>query len=467
MTRTHASNETAIDAGFGIYVHWPFCAQKCPYCDFNSHVRFQGWDEARFLAAYKRELETFAVHVPKQTVSSIFFGGGTPSLMQGETVAAIIDHIAKLWPVATNAEITLEANPGSVEAGRFRDYRRAGVNRVSVGVQSLVEADLKALGRIHTVAEAKAAVAIADKTFDRFSFDLIYARPKQTLKAWHEELEQGLAMAGGHLSLYQLTIEDGTPFAERYKRGQLIVPDEDAALDLFELTQQLTSDAGLPPYEISNHAKPGEESQHNLIYWRYGSYVGVGPGAHGRVIWDGTRQATATQLNPEDWCASVEQRGYGLSQQQPLTANEQADEFLLMGLRLSEGIDAARYSQICGRAMSADVIKDLTQQGYLEFAPVTVTGRDNVHDHEDSDEALFGGALKACIGPGLDPGRALNQAPHAQNEQAGLSRDRGRLRATAKGRFVLNQIVYQLASNTEPAAHIDDKGERAGSTQNG
>jgi len=475
MTSTHAFNATDAAAGFGIYVHWPFCAQKCPYCDFNSHVRFDGWDEGRFLSAYQRELDTFAVHVPRQMVSSIFFGGGTPSLMEGATVGAILDHIAQLWPVADNAEVTLEANPGSVDAGRFQDYRSAGVNRVSIGVQSLVEADLKALGRIHTVAEAKAAVALADKIFDRYSFDLIYARSNQSSDAWQQELAEGLAMAGGHLSLYQLTIEDGTPFAERHKRGQLIVPDEDAALALFDVTQKLTSDAGLPAYEISNHAKPGQESQHNLIYWRYGSYVGVGPGAHGRVFWDGARHATATCLNPEQWCATVEKEGHGLSQHQPLSTAEQADEFLLMGLRLSEGIDLARYQEICGRAMSRPVIDDLAEQGYVELVPGSgPTG--------DGDDALFGGTLKACIGPGLRsaskgchqttamPGQLSAVPPHEQQPhavtQGELSNPAKRLRATAKGRFVLNQIVYQLASNTEPNASTGDTVARADLIQN-
>lgn len=467
MASEQRADDTHNRAGFGIYVHWPFCAQKCPYCDFNSHVRFKGWDEDRFLKAYKRELDTFAAHVPRQTVSSVFFGGGTPSLMKGATIGGILEHIAKLWPVAEGAEVTLEANPGSVEAGRFQDYRAAGVNRVSIGVQSLVEGDLKELGRIHTVPEAKAAVALADKTFERFSFDLIYARPNQTPESWRRELQEGLAMAGGHLSLYQLTIEDGTPFAERYRRGQLVVPDEDAALDLFDITQQLTTDAGLPAYEISNHAIPGQESQHNLIYWRYGAYVGVGPGAHGRVRWDGDAHATATILNPEQWCATVEQTGHGLSQNQTLSADEQADEFLLMGLRLSEGIDVARYKDICGRALSANVIDDLQQQGFLEWAPPTAKSPGDRSDIELEDDALFGGTLKACIGPGLEPGR---RSATYQNNGPGKENNidtSDRLRATAKGRFVLNQIVYQLASNTEPPALSDDKIECAGLPETG
>lgn len=477
MTQRQSSKTTTDDAGFGVYVHWPFCAQKCPYCDFNSHVRFQGWDEARFLAAYKRELDAFAAHLPTQTVSSIFFGGGTPSLMQGATVAAILDHIAKLWPVASTAEITLEANPGSVEADRFRDYKTAGVNRVSIGVQSLIEADLKALGRIHTVAEAKTAVALAHKIFDRFSFDLIYARPDQTPEAWKQELIDALAIAGGHLSLYQLTIEEGTPFAERHKRGQLKVPDEDKALHLFEITQLLTADAGLPAYEISNHAAPGHESQHNLIYWRYGSYAGVGPGAHGRVSWDGQRHATATERNPEAWRAAVERDGHGLVQRQPLSDDEQADEFLLMGLRLTEGINLARYNQICGRHLSDSVLRDLIADGFLErvrgapsrYGPLAPRPHS---DLEGDDATMFGGLVKACVGPGLGSGQAMQsvgqslQNPASERDAPNRPHDPvTRVRATAKGRFVLNQIVYQLASTTELAHRRAESDVQAGSIQ--
>ena len=444
---TAAKTFDSSDVGFGVYLHWPFCAQKCPYCDFNSHVRHKGWDEDRFLAAYKRELDTFAARMPRQIVSSIFFGGGTPSLMQPATVAALLDHIAALWPVAPDVEITLEANPGSVEAARFQGYHAAGVNRVSIGVQSLNDADLKALGRIHSVAEAKAAVALADKTFDRFSFDLIYARPHQTPEVWRQELQQGLAMAGGHLSLYQLTIEDGTPFAERHKRGQLVVPDEDAALALFDITQQLTSDAGLPAYEISNHARAGEESKHNLIYWRYGNYAGVGPGAHGRVLWDGKRQATATLLGPEDWCQAVEQNGSGLRQVQALEAEHQADEFLMMGLRLTEGIDVQHFSDLSGRCLSAEQVSHLSQIGFLEYVSDhfrTDQKRKAVDDVEA--KSLFGGEIKACLGPGL---RSLS-SPERADANSKRQLRKGRLRATPKGRFVLNKIVYQLASSTEP-----------------
>ncbi|WP_244536034.1 radical SAM family heme chaperone HemW [Hyphomicrobium sp. NDB2Meth4] len=359
------------DPGFGLYVHWPFCAQKCPYCDFNSHVRFGGIDEPRFRAAFLRELEHTATRLGPRTVSSIFFGGGTPSLMQPETVAAILDRAAELWHVAPDAEITLEANPGSVEAGRFRGYRSAGVNRVSLGVQSLRDDILKSLGRIHSVAEAKAAIEIARTTFDRFSFDLIYARPKQTTDEWRAELREALLIAGQHLSLYQLTIEPETPFAALHAAGKLIVPDEDTAFALYDLTQEMTAAAGLPAYEVSNHAGPGEESRHNLLYWRYGEYAGIGPGAHGRIVLDGVRNATSTERNPEAWAALVERDGHGIIEEMPLTRPEQADEMLLMGLRLSEGLDLQRLAQLCGAPLPGKTVSELTQQGLIEAIPGT------------------------------------------------------------------------------------------------
>lgn len=359
------------DVGFGVYVHWPFCAQKCPYCDFNSHVRFGGIDEPRFRAAFLRELDHTAQRLGSRTVSSIFFGGGTPSLMQPETVAAILDRIAQHWSVAPDAEITLEANPGSVEAGRFCGYRAAGVNRVSLGVQSLHDDILKSLGRIHSVAEAKAAIEIARTTFDRFSFDLIYARPKQALEQWRDELSQALAIAGDHLSLYQLTIEPDTPFAALHAAGKLTVPNDDTSSALFELTQELTSAAGLPAYEISNHAAPGQESRHNLLYWRYGEYAGIGPGAHGRLLSDGVRRATSTERNPEKWAERVEHGGHGLIEEAPLSRAEEADEMLLMGLRLAEGLDLDRLGRICGAGPSAAVVAELTQQGLIETIPGT------------------------------------------------------------------------------------------------
>jgi len=382
----------ADEVGFGVYVHWPFCAQKCPYCDFNSHVRFGGIDEARFRAAFLRELETTAERIGPRTVSSIFFGGGTPSLMQPETVGAILDRIAALWSVGAGAEITIEANPGSVEAARFRGYRAAGVNRASLGVQSLRDDILKSLGRIHSVAEAKAAIEVARSTFDRFSFDLIYARPRQTPEEWRAELHEALSLGAPHLSLYQLTIEQGTPFAALHAAGKLVVPDEEAASALYAVTQELTAAAGLPAYEISNHAPAGEESRHNMLYWRYGEYAGIGPGAHGRLDWDGTRHATSTERGPEAWATRVEEHGHGLLETAPLTLPEQADEALLMGLRLVEGIDLARLRRRTGLRPSADTLAELISDGVIEP---------------------------------LADGR--------------------RIRATAEGRFILNAIVLRLA----------------------
>jgi oxygen-independent coproporphyrinogen-3 oxidase len=386
------------EPGFGVYVHWPFCASKCPYCDFNSHVRAGGIDEARFLAAYLCELRHWAELAPGRTVGSIFFGGGTPSLMSDATVAAILDEIASLWSVAPDAEVTLEANPSSVEAGRFRDYRAAGVNRVSLGVQSLDDAVLRSLGRLHTAAEARAAISVARDTFDRFSFDLIYARPRQTLAAWRSELGQALALAGQHLSLYQLTIEAGTPFADLHARGRLDIPAAEAAHDLYEATQELTERAGLPAYEISNHARPGEECRHNLLYWRYGEYAGIGPGAHGRVLVGGTRQATTAERQPERWLECVEERGHGLLESVGLSKPEETDEALLMGLRLTEGVDLDDLAAIGGLRPNRRAIADLVDLHLVE------------------------------------------------------RQGANRLRATRAGRFVLNEIVLRLSSALEPVA---------------
>ena len=353
-------------AGFGIYVHWPFCASKCPYCDFNSHVRHGGIDEPRFRAAFLRELEHWAALAPGRTVSSIFLGGGTPSLMSLATVAAILDAIARHWPLAASAEITLEANPSSVEAARFRAYRDAGVNRVSLGVQSLDDGVLRTLGRLHTAPEALAAIEVARGTFQRFSFDLIYARPGQTLEAWREELGRALALAGAHLSLYQLTIEPATPFAELHARGKLKVPEGEAARALYDLTQELTEAAGLPAYEVSNHAAPGEECRHNLLYWRYGEYAGIGPGAHGRVMVDGVRRATATERQPERWAALVESRGHGLAETTQLSPAEEADEALLMAMRLAEGLDLDRLAALTGLAPGEAALADLICLGLID-----------------------------------------------------------------------------------------------------
>ena len=358
---------TGPDPGFGIYVHWPFCLSKCPYCDFNSHVRAAPVDEARYVAALSAELAHRASMTPGRTVNSIFFGGGTPSLMKPQTVAAILEAIGRHWTVAPGAEITLEANPTSVEAARFRGYRAAGVNRVSLGVQSLNDADLKALGRLHTAAEAICAIEIARAIFERYSFDLIYARPKQTVEAWRAELVEALGYAADHMSLYQLTIEPDTMFERLRNAGKLVVPTTDAARDLWDATQEIMNGAGLPAYEISNHARPGHESRHNLIYWRYGEYAGVGPGAHGRITTPRGRRAHATERHPEMWLTIVEADGHGLIEDELLSVEEQGDEFLLMGLRLAEGIEPTRFEAVSGRTLDPQRISSLLDDGMVEY----------------------------------------------------------------------------------------------------
>jgi len=352
-------------APFAVYVHWPFCAQKCPYCDFNSHVRHGGWDEAAFLSAYLNELGRVRHRIGARRTHSVFIGGGTPSLMQPVTVGALLARIDALWPMEPGAEITIEANPGSVEADRFAGYRAAGVNRVSVGVQSLRDADLRTLGRIHSVAEARRAVDIAQRTFARTSFDLIYARPDQTVEAWEAELREALSIAGAHLSLYQLTIEPQTTFERLYMAGKLRVPDGDTSLALYELTQAMTEAAGLPAYEVSNHARPGEESRHNLVYWRYGEYAGVGPGAHGRIDVDGVRYATVTERSPEAWLGRVRDTKSALVENDAVGAREQADEMLLMGMRLSEGFDLARLGAR-GFQIASAVLDRMRDLGLVE-----------------------------------------------------------------------------------------------------
>jgi len=356
------------DPGFGVYVHWPFCLSKCPYCDFNSHVRREGVDEKRFLDAFKAELKHRAALTPGREVRSIFFGGGTPSLMKPETVAGIIEAIGQNWHIDPQAEITLEANPTSVEATRFRGYRSAGVNRVSLGVQAMNDKDLKALGRMHTAEEAFRAVDIAASTFDRSSFDLIYARPGQSPQDWAKELTAALERAPEHLSLYQLTIEPDTMFEQLFNAGKLKTPDVETARELWDVTQELTARFGMPAYEISNHARPGGESRHNLIYWRYGEYVGVGPGAHGRILTPkGLRRAQATEPHPEMWLTIVESDGHGLVEDETLSMEAQGDEFLLMGLRLSEGIDPARFQALTGRRFEASRVADLIAHGMVEY----------------------------------------------------------------------------------------------------
>jgi putative oxygen-independent coproporphyrinogen III oxidase len=392
----------ADSVGFGVYVHWPFCASKCPYCDFNSHVRAGGVDQDRYLAAFRREIAATRERIGPRQVTSIFFGGGTPSLMAPATVTGILDEIGRNWHVASGAEVTLEANPSSVEAGRFRDYRAAGINRVSLGVQALNDADLKALGRLHSVAEAKAAIQIARATFDRFTFDLIYARPRQGVGQWCAELREALELAGNHLSLYQLTIEPDTPFEALHRAGKLITPAPELADELYAITQAMAAEAGLPAYEISNHAAPGEESRHNMLYWRYGEYAGIGPGAHGRIIADGARRATAAERSPERWLERAERDGHGVAEDDSLARDEQADEMLLMGLRLNEGLDLDRLARIGGVRPGQDAVARLIELDMLD----------------------------------------LFIAADGETE---------RLRATARGRFVLNKLVEQLSASFEPA----------------
>ncbi len=377
-----------------VYVHWPFCEKKCPYCDFNSHAA-RSIDEARWLAAILRELETYADETAGQPVASVFFGGGTPSLMQARTAGTVLDRIAALWPVSESCEITLEANPSSVEASRFAGYRAAGVNRISLGIQSLDDGALKALGRIHDAAEARAALGIAARTFDRMSFDLIYARPGQTLDAWRAELAEAFSFARGHLSLYQLTVEPETAFFALQRRGRLRLPEAELAAEFYALTQELCEAAGLRAYEVSNHAAPGEESRHNLAYWRYRDYLGVGPGAHGRYCGaSGRKIATAALKSPLAWAEKVEALGHGREEHVELSARDEAEEAVLMGLRLSEGLDARRMEARTGFRPAASVI-----------------------------EMLEGEAL--------------------------IVRGDGRIITTAAGRLVLNAVVEAVASSLE------------------
>ena len=350
---------------FGVYVHWPFCLSKCPYCDFNSHVRHAAIDEERFARAFVREIATTAARAPDRTVTSIFLGGGTPSLMKPQTVGTILDAIAQHWSVDKSVEVTLEANPTSVEATRFAGYRAAGVNRVSLGVQALDDQSLKALGRLHTAREALDAVAIARRAFKRYSFDLIYARPDQGVQAWAGELHRAIAEAAEHLSLYQLTIEEGTPFFGLHRAGKLKTPNEDLARALYDVTQEICAANNLPAYEISNHARPGAECRHNLVYWRGQEYAGIGPGAHGRLDIDGIRHAIATEKRPEVWLSRVEEEGHGLITDDLLDSEQRADEFLLMGLRLAEGIDPQRYETLAGRPLDPHRIAALKNDGAI------------------------------------------------------------------------------------------------------
>ena len=351
---------------FGIYVHWPFCKAKCPYCDFNSYVRHHLIDAMSYARSLAAELQWFAEQTPGRAVSSIFFGGGTPSLMPPQAVAHILDKIASLWAVSESVETTLEANPTSIEAENFRGYRAAGVNRVSVGVQALNDTDLKALGRQHTAEEALAAFRLAAKIFPRVSFDLIYARPSQTTHQWRAELTLALGEQQGHMSLYQLTIEPGTAYFDLHARGSLVVPPEDCATDLYDLTQELTAKAGLAAYEVSNHAALSQESRHNTLYWRYGEYAGVGPGAHSRLAAGENRRALMAEKHPEAWAALVAEKGTGVTEDSLVVPAEQASEYLLMGLRMWDGIDLDRYERLAGRAMDPNKIAGLKSLGLIK-----------------------------------------------------------------------------------------------------
>ena len=356
------------NGGFGLYIHWPFCQAKCPYCDFNSHVVAK-IDQKAWAAAYLSEIDRVGAETQGRVLRSVFFGGGTPSLMDPEVVDAVLTRVRATWPMANDTEITLEANPTSVEAGRFAGYRDAGVNRVSMGIQALNDADLKALGRLHSADEAMRAFDVARAVFDRVSFDLIYARQGQTVAAWQAELAQALSLAVDHLSLYQLTIEDGTAFGDRYSAGKLRgLPDDDAAADMYLATQDICESAGFAAYEVSNHARDGAESTHNRIYWKYGDYAGIGPGAHGRLTIGGQRYATDTPLAPAGWLAQVRKQGSGEASREVLNETDQFTEFLLMGLRLHEGIDRTRFANQWNDELYNN-INGLVDIGMLELTP--------------------------------------------------------------------------------------------------
>jgi len=352
--------------GFGIYIHWPFCLAKCPYCDFNSHVS-RNIDHDIWREALLTELRHSATLTGPRKVDTVFFGGGTPSLMQAETVSALIEEVDRLWGINPNAEISLEANPTSVEAQKFADFSKAGVNRISMGIQSLNDTDLKALGRMHSVKEALMAFDIAKSQFKRVSFDLIYARQKQTTKNWFSELRQALDLAVDHLSLYQLTIEQGTRFGDLYEKGNLRnLPPSDEAADMYLGTREICAEYGLNGYEVSNYARKGAESRHNLIYWRYGDYVGIGPGAHARLTLNHQRTALHTHKQPQQWLDSVSKLGHGMRAPEVLTHEDQAIEYLMMSMRLSEGSSLKRYEALAGQNISPGRIKVLKELGMIE-----------------------------------------------------------------------------------------------------
>ncbi len=387
--------KTESGDGLAVYVHWPFCQSKCPYCDFNSHVAetAEALDPSRWARAYEAEIAYFAERTPGRTVTSIYFGGGTPSLMAPAVAGRVIEAIAANWSLAADAEINLEANPSSAEAAAFAELAAAGVNRLSLGVQSLEESGLRALGRVHDVAQARAALAAAKAVFPRVSFDLIYARPDHDAAAWGRELAAALDLAAGHLSLYELTIEPGTPFHALRRQGGLDLPGEDDSVAMYETTQELTGAAGLPAYEISNHAAAGQESRHNLAYWRYGEYAGIGPGAHGRLNLDGALHALEQVRRPAHWLDAVEATGHGIAKSETLDPATRATEMLVMGLRTAEGVSEARFRRVTGGCIAEH------------------TGRER---------------LEELIADGL------------------LISGGGRLSATARGRSVLNSLLARL-----------------------
>jgi len=354
---------------FGIYIHWPFCKSKCPYCDFNSHVS-ERIDHIRWTESYLREMDYLASLTKGRIVDTVFFGGGTPSLMQAETVAEILAGIQKRWQVSNNWEVTLEANPTSFETEKFKDFYGAGVNRVSIGVQSLYEDDLKFLGREHSPTQAKFAITEAQKIFPRVSFDLIYARPKQTMEAWKKELGEAIHMASGHMSLYQLTIEQGTPFFTRHARGEFQIPEQDLAADLYDMTGDMMTAAGYPAYEISNYASEGQESRHNLIYWRYDDYAGIGPGAHGRLTQGNQKFATRGHRAPDIWLDMVDKQGHGMHPFEPVQSLAKYQECLMMGLRLREGVPLSRlvdaYGAPIDKILDPSRLANLVKEDILE-----------------------------------------------------------------------------------------------------
>jgi oxygen-independent coproporphyrinogen-3 oxidase len=352
-------------AGFGLYLHWPFCQSKCPYCDFNSHVATRV-DQSRWLEAFQAEIDRIGALTEGRVLNSVFFGGGTPSLMEAATVQGILDRIRATWTLANDIEITLEANPGSVEAARFEGYAKAGVNRVSLGIQSLDPDDLRRLGRMHTVDEAAAAITTAQSIFGRVSIDLIYARQNQTLAAWRDELRRALDFGTSHLSLYQLTIEDGTVFGQMHAKNLLRgLPEEDLSADMFELTQEITRDAGLPAYEVSNHARPGDESRHNLIYWRMGDYAGLGPGAHGRLTLGSTRFATEAERQPTPWLDRTLSVPGSAETVDRLAAEDRASEYLMFALRLKEGASLSRFAALAGAPLPTNALSEMRGLGLL------------------------------------------------------------------------------------------------------